>query len=183
MNERTRVLQASDISIPAQQTNAVYMAITMRMFSTRPNTNGDGVTERFIDAIVERQPEHVGLPLYADTTRLRNRDYANLGHQYDPLSGEFLTEEIGSFCHFAKTADEYGISLFGEARVYKRSQKICAALLELYNLGTLNVSFEIAYDTLLVIDGVEYIDASPNNVITGMAIVSNPAYPEAVATR
>lgn len=47
----------------------------------------------------------------------------------------------------------------------------------------LNVSFEIAYDTLLVADGIEYIDASPNNIITGMAIVSRPAYPEAVATR
>lgn len=32
-------------------------------------------------------------------------------------------------------------------------------------------------------DGIEYIDASPNNVITGMAIVSRPAYPEATATR
>lgn len=32
-------------------------------------------------------------------------------------------------------------------------------------------------------DGIEYIDASENNVITGMAIVSNPAYPEATATR
>lgn len=55
--------------------------------------------------------------------------------------------------------------------------------MELYSLSMLNVSFEIAYDTLLVVEGIEYIDASPNNVITGMAIVSSPAYPEAVATR
>lgn len=75
------------------------------------------------------------------------------------------------------------MSLFGEARVYKRSQAICAALLDLYNRQQLRVSFEIAYDTLLVVDGIEYIDASPNNVITGMAIVSRPAYPEAIATR
>lgn len=155
----------------------------MRMFSTRPNRNGDGVTERFIDGIIANQANHIGLPLYADTKRLRNRDYANLDHQYDPLSGEFHTEEIGSFCAFEKAEDEYGVSLFGEARVYKRSAAVCQSLLELYSRQMLNVSFEIAYDTLLVIDGVEYIDASENNVITGMAIVSKPAYPEAFATR
>lgn len=127
MNDKKRILQASSISIPVQHTNAPYMAITMRMFSTRPNVNGDGVTERFIDAIIERQPEHVGLPLYADTKRLRSKDFSNLGHQFDPTSGEFLTEEIGSFCHFEKVQDEFGVSLFGEARVYKRSQKVCAA--------------------------------------------------------
>lgn len=67
--------------------------------------------------------------------------------------------------------------------MYKRSQAVCGSILELYSRQMLNVSFEIAYDTLLIADGVEYIDASPNNVITGMAIVSRPAYPEAVATR
>lgn len=67
--------------------------------------------------------------------------------------------------------------------MYKRSKAICSALMELYSRQMLNVSFEIAYDTLLVVDGVEYIDASANNVITGMAIVSRPAYPEAFATR
>lgn len=127
MEEKKRILQASSISIPVQQTNAPYMAITMRMFSTRPNINGDGVTERFIDAIIDCQPLHVGLPLYADTARLRARDYANLGHRFDAGSGEFLTEEIGSFCAFEKIEDEYGASLFGEARVYKRSQKVCSA--------------------------------------------------------
>lgn len=127
MDERKRIVQASSISIPVQQTNAPYMVITMRMFSTRPNKNGDGVTERFIDAVVENQPGHVGLPLYADTKRLRSRDFANLDHQYDPMSGEFLTEEIGSFCAFEKVEDAYGVSLLGEARVYKRSQRVCAA--------------------------------------------------------
>lgn len=86
------------------------MTLTMRMFSTRPNKNGDGVTERFIDAIIEHQGEHVGLPLYADTKRLRSRDYGSLDHQYDPYSGEFLTDEIGSFTAFEKAEDEFGVS-------------------------------------------------------------------------
>lgn len=62
MEEKRRVMYASNLTIPVQQGNAPYLSITMRMFSTRPNRNGDGVTERFIDAIIANQPDHVGLP-------------------------------------------------------------------------------------------------------------------------
>ena len=73
------------------------------------------------------------------------------------------------------------MSLFGTARVYKRSRAVCAALCELYDLGLLSFSFEIQYTMTTQIDGIEYIDAADGNVITGMAVVSYPAYPESKA--
>jgi len=73
------------------------------------------------------------------------------------------------------------VSLFGTARVYKRSRAVCAALCELYDLGLLSFSFEIQYTMTTQIDGIEYIDAADGNVITGMAVVSYPAYPESKA--
>ena len=36
-----------------------------------------------------------------------------LTHMLDPLSGEFGSEQIGSFFSFAKAADEFGVSLIG----------------------------------------------------------------------
>jgi len=77
VNQTTRILHASGISISDFKSNSPYMTIAMRMFSTRPNRNGEGVTERFIDSIIANRERHIGLPLCADTTRLRARDYAN----------------------------------------------------------------------------------------------------------
>lgn len=51
--------------------------------------------------------------------------------------------------------------------------------MQMYNDGMLNFSFEIIYspEHVLEIDGVQYVDAYEGNVLTGMAIVSVPAYP------
>ena len=43
-----------------------------------------------------------------------------LTHMLDPLSGEFESEQIGSFFSFAKATDEFGVSLIGEARMATR---------------------------------------------------------------
>lgn len=123
----------------------------------------------------------MGLPLYADTERLCARDYANLEHKLDRQTMEFGTQEIGSFHAFKKVQDEYGVSLYGTARVYKRSHAVCAAILELYHMGQLNFSFEIRYTETKQIGGTEYIDAADDNVIVGMAVVTTPAYPESTA--
>lgn len=50
-------------------------------------------------------------------------------------------------------------------------------------MGDLNFSFEIKYteDNVIKENGVLYIDAGEHNVITGMAIVSIPAYDESFA--
>ena len=99
------------------------------------------------------------------------------------ITGRFGTTQVGGMLNFRKVSDEYGISLIGEARIPKREHTICERVIELYERGELNFSFEIRYteDHVIEKDGVLYIDAAEHNVITGMAIVSVPAYEESFA--
>lgn len=99
------------------------------------------------------------------------------------ITGSFGTTQVGGMLNFRKVNDEYGISLIGEARIPKRERTICERVIELYERGELNFSFEIRYteDHIIKKDGVTYIDAAEHNVITGMAIVSVPAYEESFA--
>ena len=177
-------LTASDISIAEEQTvSDIFLKIRMRLFSTQPNHNREGVTEAFIDEIIANPEKYACLPLYVDVERLRSRNYASQGHMFNRETGRFYSTQIGSFFSFYKVSDEYGVSLFGEARIPKREDDICQCIIELYNMGILNFSFEIKYNKSAVIikDGIQYVDASPLNAITGMAIVSVPAYTESKA--
>lgn len=118
-----------------------------------------------------------------DIKRLCNRNYASMGHMYDRYTGRFMSTQIGGFSSFSKVIDEYGVSLFGEARIPKREEEVCACVTELYEMGILNFSFEIKYcpEATVEIDGISYVDVSELNSLTGMAIVSVPAYQESVA--
>ena len=139
MEQRT-YFGASDVLLAEQESLRTYVAVTMRMLSTRPNRNRQGVTEAFIDEIVANQEKYVCTPLYADEKGLLAHNYNRLGHMYDPRTGVFQTDQIGGFSSFWKVED-----------------------------GTITK------------DGVIFIDANPNNALTGMAVVSVPAYPEATA--
>lgn len=174
---------ASDISIPNREPNDIYVIIEMRMCSTRPNGNKQGVTEAFIDSIIGNPDKYNCLPLYVDIDRLRGRVYRNLGHMFDKHTGTFGTTMIGSMIHFSKVQDEYGISLMGEARIPKRDSDICKRIIELYEMNMQNFSYEITYskNDVVIIDGVTFVDASENNNLTGMCVVSVPAYEESVA--
>ncbi len=97
----------------------------------------------------------------------------------DPLSGEFESEQIGSFFSFAKATDEFGVSLIGEARM--RNQVLCETLLKMYERRELNFSFEILVNAMEERNGVWVIDAAEGNELIGMAVVTTPAYPEATA--
>lgn len=106
-----------------------------------------------------------------------------MGHMYNRYTGKFESTQIGGFSSFIKVVDEYGVSLYGEARIPKREEQVCECVTELYNMGILSFSFEIRYcpDDTVNIDGVSYVDVSEQNSLTGMAIVSVPAYQESVA--
>lgn len=173
---------ASDVLL-AEQSNSQFLSVRMRMLSTRANRNKQGVTEAFIDEIMANQEKYMCTPLYADTGSLRRHNFDRLGHMYDRRSGRFLTDQIGSFCAFEKVNDEFGVSLYGEARVPKREADICEALMDMYASGNLNFSFEITYipENTVYKDGTLYVDAAETNALTGMAVVSIPAYPEATA--
>lgn len=182
MEQRT-YFGASDVLLAEQEPRRAYLSVTMRMLSTRPNRNGQGVTEAFIDEIIDNPDKYVCTPLYVDEEGLLSKNYHHLGHNYNPRTGEFKTDQIGGFSSFRKVVDEFGVSLYGEARIPKREADICAAICEMYASGMLNFSFEITYvpEGVVMDNGVFLIDAYPGNTLTGMAVVSVPAYPEATA--
>ena len=77
-----------------------------------------------------------------------------LTHMLDLDTGQFQSEQIGSFFSFAKAQDEFGVSLIGEARIPKRNPALCETLLRMYEKGELNFSFEIMVSTVEERDGV-----------------------------
>lgn len=175
------IMNASNILISELKSNRRYMSLSMRMFSTRENLNHVAVTEAFIDNIIANKEEYVCMPLCADVPKMKEKDYRGLTHLYDPKTGTFLADVIGGFYDFEKVSDEFGISLIGHARVNKRIEAVCAAIEELYANNALNFSFEISAGELREENGVTIVDASDNNELTAMAVVSVPAYPESKA--
>lgn len=182
MNEQIIRVEAPVLSISERQSNGIYQSITMRMFSTQPNKNKEAVTEAFISEIADNEKKYVGgVHLYADVSKLANKDYKGLGHLLDKRTGKFYTQMIGSFGAFYKQNDEFGVSLIGEARVSKKNKEVCDALAEMYEQGNLNFSFEIKAGETRKEGEILIIDASEKNELIGMAVVSIPAYPEAKA--
>ena len=180
---QTLYLQASDISVTRDPNNPM-MVIDLRMMSTQPNNNGEGVTEAFIDSVIANAEMLCGIPLYADVDNLTAWKFDQLTHMYDKLTLTYGTTMIGSFITFKKVNAQYGVSLYGQARIPKREKQICDAVLELYRLGMLNFSCEIKYvypSGVIRVGDVMYIDANPQNVLTGMCVVTHPAFDEATA--
>lgn len=176
------IMTASNVSISELKTNRKYLSVSMRMFSTRSNLNKCAVTEAFIDDIIANKSDYVGMGLFADVPKLKSNDYKHgLTHLYDRKSGTFLADQIGSFYDLEKVEDEFGVSLIGYARIPKRSEQVCSAIEDLYAKNALNFSFEISAGSLTVADDITIIDASEDNELTGMAVVSVPAYPESKA--
>lgn len=175
------VMTASSISVSELKSNRKYFSVSMRMFSTRANLNKCAVTEAFIDDIIANKNDYVCMPLCADVSKLKKKDYRGLTHMYDKSTGTFLAEEVGSFYDYEKVSDEFGVSLIGYARINKRSKLVCEAIQELYDNNALNFSFEISAGAVDVIDGISVVDVNDANELTAMAIVSVPAYPESKA--
>ena len=177
----TIIMPASNILISEAKSSRRYMTLSMRMFSTRENLNHVAVTEAFIDNIVAHKDEYVCMPLTADVKKMKAKDYRGLTHLYDAKKGTFLADVIGGFYDFEKVNDEYGVSLIGHARVNKRIAAVCEAIEDLYQRNALNFSFEISAGQLREENGVTVVDASEENELTAMAVVSVPAYPESKA--
>lgn len=172
-------MMASEVTLSAQ--NRRHMTLSMRILSTRKNRNGHAVTERFIDKIVAGGQDYVCMPLCADVSRLIAKDYGRLTHMYDERAGMFRAPQIGSFIELEKRYDEYGACLYGTARINKRDPRVTEAIMELYAAKALNVSFEIEAGTLEMRDGTLIVDDAEDNDLTGVCVVSVPAYPESEA--
>lgn len=178
-----RTCFASVINISEIEQSEIYLTIKARLFETpRANLNGVRVTAAFLDEIVEHQDAYVCVPLYADVHNLAAKNFEHLGHLYDASTGEFHSTQIGSFYKFEKEQTADGFALVGYARVMKRNKAVCAAVMELFATNSLKLSFEISCGSYQVLeDDTILIDASKDNYLEGMAIVSFPACQNAVA--
>ena len=183
-NEERVVLLAEEVTIDKKRSNDIFLLITFKLCDSQGNLNREGVTAAFISEIINNEDKYAALPLYVDVPELLNKNYRNLTHRYDPETGRFNTDQIGGIVHFCSEMNNSGIvSQYGEARVPKREIDICERIQELYELGLLSVSFEIKYNpnNTILKDGVRFVDAGEGNTLTGMAIVSVPACPDANA--
>lgn len=182
-NEQKLVLFAEETKVDLERSD-IFLMVSFKLFDNTVNRNKQGVTSAFISSIINNEEKYTALPLYADVDALLDRKYNALGHRLDPKTGEFGTSQIGSLVDFQMRADNDGVvSLLGTARIPKRDAEICERIMELYELGNLNVSFEIKYspDKTVEINGVSFVDAADENVLTGMAVVWTPAYADANA--
>lgn len=181
MTDNNLVVTAAASTIKSSD---LYMTIVATLF-TSPSANLNGVrcTEQFIDDIVANQDDFVGLPLYADVKSLERGKTNDLGHMYDSETDTFGSTQIGSFYKYEKTMNEKGeVALIGYARVMKRNTKIRDAIMNLFAENKLKFSFEISVGSYTENDdGTITIDKADKNFLEGMAIVSNPACPDAVA--
>lgn len=185
MENEKLLLTATAVSVHDEQSmarNDVFMLLKFRLVDTLPNLNRQGVTKQFIDDMISRRDQLIGLPLYCDVQRLLNHDYEHLGHMLDE-DGMFHSTQIGSLIDF-ELATEGGVSaIITTARVPKREASICQCLMQLYEMDALKFSFQISYNPGCTVqqDGVLYVDGSPDNSLTGVAVVSIPANPNSYA--
>lgn len=184
-NEKRLLFLASEVTIAEEdKLNPVFLSIKLKLADNAGNRNNEGITAEFISDLIKRQDEFDCLPFYADVKNLLARNYDKLGHMYNRITKKFGTTQIGSLTDFYSETDNDGvISLYATARVPKREYEVCLRLVELYEMDKLCVSFEVRYNPEYTIekDGVLFIDASEDNALTGIALVSMPACVDAVA--
>lgn len=182
--ENTIVLLAEEVAIDEKRSNDIFLLISFKLFDNSGNRNGEGVTAAFISEIMNHREKYAALPIYVDVKALLEGRYSELGHNYDPRTGRFNTEQVGGLVDFTMSVNDAGVvSLYAEARIPKRESEICERLQDLFVRGGLNVSFEVKYnpENTFMKDGVRFVDAGEGNTLTGMCIVSVPAYPDADA--
>ena len=184
-NQESLLLLASEVMISEEdRLDPVFLHVQFKLADDAGNLNREGVSEAFIQDLMERQDEFTCLPMYVDMKRLLAGDFDNLTHLYNKVTKKFGTQQFGSFTNFSAEKDENGVvSLFGEARFPKRELQACQRLVELYEAGRLSLSIELRYNPefTYVKDGIKFVDANEDNALTGAAIVSVPAYSGAVA--
>lgn len=183
-NENSVVLIAEEVTIDEKRSSDIFLLITFKLCDNQGNLNREGVTAAFISDIINNVDKYAALPLYVDVPALLEKNYQHLTHRYDPRTGRFNTGQIGGLVNFRSEINNLGIvSQYGEARIPKREVDICERIQELYKMGKQNVSFEVKYNpqNIIVKDGVRFVDVGEGNTLTGMAIVSVPACPDANA--
>jgi hypothetical protein len=157
------------------QGNESYVSIKLVLLDTLVNLNKIQYSAEFIQDIVDRKQDFMAIPLMAETSKLEKGKYDNLTHAYNPKTGQFKSQMIGSFVDFTTNMNGEVLELLGECRVPKRFEQTTIALQELFDESLLQFSYEISVGEYTSTDGIKFVDKSPKNSIFAMAVVSNPA--------
>lgn len=155
------------------------MHIQLVILNDKVNLNGAVCTKEFIYEIADHSEQYEHLPLFCDLDALRQ--HRHLSHNYDPYRDEFGTSQIGSFESFTTAEIDGVLYLIGTAKVSKRNRYIIDALQDLAARDELKFSYEIETAQTIDVDGVEYITSDAGNKLVGVAVVTEPAVPEAKA--
>ena len=179
-----RSISSSIISISeVQKSNRPYLQIVTVIADDSVNLNGERMSRAFLEDIANRSAEYAGVPLLADTDKIKRGDFKNgLTHLFDPEKGVFLSTQIGSLQRFWTEEINGRLVLKGEAKVFKRDAKVTDALVDLFNEGHLFVSVEVEAGETRIENGVLTVEKSDLNSLIGLCCVSRPAYPSATAT-
>lgn len=186
MEKQTKlVFLAQEVVVEeSDKLDPVFLHVHFKLADCLGNKNHEGISAAFIQDLIENQEKYICLPMYVDMERLLAGDFDNLTHLYSRVTKKFRTQQFGSFTNFYSKTDDNGItSLYAEARFPKREYEACVKLVELFQSGRLCLSIELRYNPEHTFrkEGVLFIDAYEDNALTGAAIVSTPAYEDAIA--
>jgi len=115
--------------------------------------------------------------------KLVSGNVKNLTHNFIPSTGKFYNQMIGSFCKFYTIGEGESLELCGTVKVPKEFTEACDVIQELYDNGSLFVSYEIIVGKYTIINNgkVKYVDKDPANYLCAYSIVSQPAVVSAKA--
>lgn len=159
-----------------EESNDMYMSLDMVFLTSEVNLNNVQFEEDFIYGIEQEKEKYLGLPLVADLSMLESGKYDKLTHKFK--KGKFGTQAIGSFVDFRTNKNGDVLELIASARVWKRNEKTCAALEELYASDEgLKFSYEILVGKYTVENGIKKVPKDDSNNPIGSCVVSTPAVP------
>lgn len=120
--QKKLVFLAQEVMVEeSDQLDPVFLHVHFKLADNSGNANHEGISEAFIQRLVENKDQYDCLPMYVDMERLLEGDFDNLTHRYSKVTKRFQTQQFGSFTNFYSETDENGItSLYGEARFPKR---------------------------------------------------------------
>jgi len=159
-----------------EESNDMYMSLSMVFLTSAVNLNNIKFTEDFINGVANNSDKYIGSALVADISMLESGQYGKLTHKYDKTTGTFGTVGIGSFVKFYTRQNGDILELLADARVWKRNPKTCEALEELYDSDEgLKFSYEVLVATSTKEKGVTVVPEDADNNPIGSCVVSFPA--------
>jgi hypothetical protein len=180
LEQKQLKLESQKLLLNNEKSNDIFMEWDVLLLKNDVNLNGYYFTEGFIDEIVDNQDKYIGIPITVDMSKLQDKNFLELGHNYSHINNKFYTDQIGSYVGFEKVYDETGIAqLIGHARVSKRNTDLVSLLMELYNSESgINLSVEVlAQEYHVNENNWLVIDKNPTNYLIADCIVSFPAEP------